>query len=211
MIAYSWTCLRDVESVLNLHYGFCGCATHYMFVEEREYDDFCKAVTKHNAFIHFQDARKFVIKRRNGGDNGFGKDGALAKRDCIEQVLKLAQPGDTLLECDSDVRFLTDCIKLFKCKPNRYKAFLTEGKEHKFPYFTGCIKSYDYSLGKKLVQGNSWQFIEELLGQCYTPSEDAFLSYAFHRLGGKFVDMSEVLELGVQLKDYNSKIHDIMS
>lgn len=201
MISYSYTCLRDIDSVETLHLQMreFGIA-HYMFVEEREYEEFRPI---------FPPA--YVIARRNGGDNGFGKDGALAKRDCIEQVLKLAQPGDTLLECDSDVRFLTDCIKLFECKPNRYKAFLTEGKEHKFPYFTGCIKAYDYSLGKKLVHGNSWQFIEELLGQGYTPSEDAFLSYAFHRLGGKFVDMSEVLELGVQLKDYNSNQHDIMS
>lgn len=203
MIAYSWTCLRDIKLVAELHLQFFSNGIkHLMFVEEREYNEFVNLIGLNDYNI---------IKRRNGGDNGFGKDGSLAKRDCIEQVLKLAQPGDTLLECDSDVRFLTDCIKLFECKPNRYKAFLTEGKEHKFPYFTGCIKAYDYSLGKKLVQGNSWQFIEELLGQGYTPSEDAFLSYAFHRLGGKFVDMSEILELGVQLKDYNSKIHDIMS
>lgn len=203
MIAYSWTCLRDFDLVHELHKQFFGTnIRHYYFVEEREYDEFC-------GLLYY--GHENVIKRRNGGDNGFGKDGALAKRDCIEQVLKLAQPGETLLECDSDVRFITDCIRMFECKPNRYKGFTYDGQKTNWPYFTGCIKSYDYSLGRKLIDSNPWDTISELIGQGITPSEDAFLSYSFHKLGGKFVDMSEVLKLGVQMKQYDSNQHDIMS
>lgn len=211
MIAYSYTCLRDWELVMELHIQFLKAnIPHYMFVEEREYDEFMKGFNNST----------YVIKRRNGGDNGMGRDGARAKRDVMHQVMKLTT-GGTILECDSDVRFLTYCIKYFECEPLQYKAFAGNMSDHynetfthktdvEWPYFTGCIKAYGYELGKKFLSSPTEEYIEHLISHNITPSEDAFLSYGFNK-HGKFTNMKQFLKLGVQMKDYRSTSHDIMS
>lgn len=212
MIAYSYTCLRDIDLVLALHRQFNEAGiTHYMFVEEREFEEFRN---KYPGMVYH------VVKRRNGGDNGMGRDGARAKRDVMHQVMKLTT-GGTILECDSDVRFLTDCIKYFECEPLQYKAFagnmsdrynetFTHKTDVEWPYFTGCIKAYGYELGKKFLSSPTEEYIEHLISHNITPSEDAFLSYGFNK-HGKFTNMKQFLKLGVQMKDYNSNQHDIMS
>jgi hypothetical protein len=213
-IVVSYTCLRDLELLKELNKQLTGLgATHWAFFEERE---MLEAEWEY-------DGIKFA--RDNGGDNGMGRDGALAKLKMLKKAYGIAESLEmlptTFIDCDSDVRFNSPSVLFdFVCGSNEFRGFSgfvlndlkPEPPTHGTWYYaTGCVKSFHSDLLKKLFESNTDDFIAELITKGITPSEDAFLSYSFQQFGWTFINLKEKYKLFTQSKDYGNLNFDIIS
>lgn len=218
-IVVSYTCLRDLELLKRLnHYLTSKGIEHWAFFEQRE---MLQAEWEYEG-IKFE--------RDNGGDNGMGRDGANAKVKMLKKAYEIAESLNmlpcTFIDCDSDVQFNNDkVINDLVCADNEFKGFSgfdlnnlkPEPPTHKvfgdkWYYATGCLKSFHSTLLKKLIDSDWANYMPDLINHNITPSEDAFLSYAFQvPLQGKFINMKEKYTIATQCKDYDNNLYDIMS
>jgi len=213
MLAISWTCVRDRDSVLRLNKELLGFGiTHLMFVEETEVEMFGNGCLSRG--------------RNHNASNGFGGDGTRGKLNMYKIAFNYLKEGETLLDLDSDVSIKSNAlINCLKSDSNIMKGFYYEETPHiignyihiidnkKFAYFTGCCKSYSYDLFKKICESDKIEYYINLISSNgYTPSEDCFFSYICQaEFNCKIENLEEKFKHGKQTKNYNSNIFDIIS
>lgn len=216
-IIVSYTCLRDLEILKRLNKQLQS-HSHWAFFEERE---MLEAEWEY-------DGNKF--SRDNGGDNGMGRDGARAKVKMLAKAYGIAESLGmlpcTFVDCDSDVQFNNmEVLRDMECGENEFKGFsgfdlgnkTAEPPTHKvfndkWWYATGCLKSFHSGLLKRLLDADWNNWMPDLINHNITPSEDAFLSYAFQvPLQGKFINLKEKYRIATQCKDYDNNQYDVMS
>ena len=208
MLAVSFTCVRDKESVLRLNKElFKFKVRHLMVVEENEVDEFGHGCISRGL--------------NDNATNGFGGDGSRAKLKMYKAALEYLNEGETLLDLDSDVSIRSKhLIKSLECDSNTMKGFCDMGgvplykiADREFYYFTGCCKSYSYDLIKNVCESDKIEYYIDLIARNkFTPSEDCFFSYlcqaefncGIENLQGKYTH-------GKQTKNYKTKKFDIIS
>lgn len=213
MLAISWTCFRDKESVLRLNNELKNFGIrHIMYVEENE--------------VQYFDGLAVSRGRNNNATNGFGGDGTRGKLNMYKLALEHLQEGETLLDLDSDVSIKSlSLIKDLECVNNTMKGFYYEetpgiignyinfvdGKV--FAYFTGCCKSYSYDLFKNICNSDKIEYyIDLLMKNNYTPSEDCFFSCISQiEFNCNIENLEEKYKHGKQSKNYNNNNFDIIS
>lgn len=210
MKAVSFTCLRDIDSVLRLNRQLEELAVdHFMFVEEDEFSEFSKI------------AKCYSRGNNANGTNGFGGAGTIAKLNMYKELNRIIDIGiETVLDVDSDVSFNNSkAVYWMNCVPGEMRGYY-ELKEpihsidHKpFIYFTGCCKSYSSEIFKALCEAEDIEeHIEKMAGHKITPSEDAFFSYYCQNvLGAKPVNLHFTFKHGKQTKQYDNKEWDLVS
>ncbi len=178
---FSFTCLRDVHLVKRLHDQLTRVGiSHTMYVDESEVSQFPFACVSRG--------------RHPDGTNGFGRGGAYAKLACIKDMVARTHPGDTILDCDSDVLFEDPAyIYALKADIDEYKGWHTKEihqvKGNAFRYCSGAVKSYSHELATKIVSHDWATAIKDLMDADFTPSEDCTTSY-IAGLEGRVTNMS---------------------
>lgn len=165
---FSFTCLRDVHMVGRLHDQLTALGiSHTMYVDESEVARF-----------------PFACKSRGhhpDGTNGFGRGGFYAKLACIRDMVANTHPGDTILDCDSDVLFEDpQDVYALEAAVDEYKGWhgpILEVKGAPFRYCSGAVKSYSHELAEKITAHDCPTAIADLMEAGFTPSEDCTTSY----------------------------------
>lgn len=178
--AFSFTCLRDLHLVIRIRDQLTKLGiSHTMYVDETEINKFpfeCKSRGLHP-----------------DGTNGFGRGGYYAKLVCIRDMIANTQPGDTILDCDSDVLFdFPEDVFLMKCESDEYKGWhgpVQDLNGISFRYCSGAVKSYSRELAEKISGHDHAHAIKTLMNANYTPSEDCTTSY-IAGIEGRVTDMN---------------------
>lgn len=208
MLAVSWTCVRDIESVLRLNKQLKRFGVrHLMFVEEYEVDEFGNGCISRGL--------------NDNASNGFGGDGSRGKLNMYKLALSYLKEGETLLDLDSDVSIKSkQLIKSLNCGFNTMKGFCDMGEiplykinDKQFYYFTGCCKSYSYDLIKNVCECDKVEdYIDLIAKNKFTPSEDCFFSYLCQaEFNCNIENLHDKYKHGKQTKQYKSKQYDIIS
>jgi hypothetical protein len=186
--AFSFTCIRDIHLVRRIHKQLEDMGiSHTMYVDETEMSKFpfpCKTRGHHP-----------------DGTNGFGRGGFYAKLECIKDMIANTQPGDTILDCDSDVLFEdSKHILQMVCEKDEYKGWCSlqvdNVKGNVFKYCSGAVKSYSHELANKIVNHDCASAIIDLMDSGFTPSEDCTTSY-IAGLEGRITNMRPEYEWSI--------------